>query len=141
MTSILIVDDDAETRHLIGAILAVNGLREYDEARDGIEALHKMSAKSYSLIVLDLVMPDLSGIDFLWSLRALESGELTGAKAPLPEVIVITASVEEDLPTDHVRSAAPRQVKAVLRKPIDVRELSRFIRQSATVTPRRAMRQ
>jgi CheY-like chemotaxis protein len=124
---ILIVDDDAEARHLIGAVLALHGLCEYDEARDGVEALHKISSNNYSLIVLDLIMPLASGMDLLWSLRALDAG-LTGRQSAIPHVIVLTALAEQDLPEDHVRAVARSQVKAVLRKPIDVKELSGLIR-------------
>ena len=66
---VLCVDDDPDSRLLVHEVLAEEGYA-VDEAGDGNEALEKAESGKYDLILLDLIMPGLSGIDFLKALRA-----------------------------------------------------------------------
>ena len=59
---ILIVDDDASIRRLLKQELEYSGYTT-DEAPDGLEALDKIKHKKYDLIILDVMMPGLSGFD------------------------------------------------------------------------------
>lgn len=62
--SILVVEDDQSLAEAYGLIL---GTAEYDIdfANDGIEALDKTDDSSYDLILLDLKMPNMDGVEFL----------------------------------------------------------------------------
>ncbi len=60
--NILIVDDDASIRRLLKQELEYAGYIT-DEAPDGLEALDKIKHKKYDLIILDVMMPGLSGFD------------------------------------------------------------------------------
>ena len=68
MTSILVVEDDENTRKLMEAVLTQNGY-EVVTARDGVDALEKMDAHHVDLIVLDLMMPRMDGYEFTETLR------------------------------------------------------------------------
>jgi PAS domain S-box-containing protein len=60
--NILIVDDDPGIRELLKQELENEGYIT-DQAADGVEALHKTKHKKYNLIILDVMMPGLSGFD------------------------------------------------------------------------------
>ena len=57
----LVVDDDASIRLLLRRILTRNQF-EVDVARDGGEALEKILAHDYAVIVLDIMMPRIDGV-------------------------------------------------------------------------------
>jgi response regulator RpfG family c-di-GMP phosphodiesterase len=65
---ILIVDDERSIRQFVRAVLEPDGLR-CDEAEDGAEALRLASATPYDLVLLDVNMPRLSGLEVLHQLR------------------------------------------------------------------------
>jgi CheY-like chemotaxis protein len=83
---ILIVDDDDAIRALILTILRRRGYL-LDTARNGVEALEKLATCRYSLIVLDLMMPRMSGYDVLRHIQ-----EQPAVLRPL--VLVLTAGLE-----------------------------------------------
>lgn len=102
---ILVVDDDDAIRTLIATVLRRRGLA-VDDARDGREALGRMVERPYALVVLDLMMPRMSGYDVLSHL-----GEQAESGRPL--VLVLTAGAE---PKPIDRSF----VVATMHKPFDI---------------------
>src|SRR5687767_15340760 len=70
---LLVVEDDDHVRSLLVEYFREHSDVEVDTARDGVEALHAISSHDYAVVVLDLMMPRMSGIDFLDSLQALSS--------------------------------------------------------------------
>ena len=83
MATILVVDDDQDIRELIEEILEGAG-HEVTLAADGQEALNKLKRRAYDLVVLDIMMPTMSGYEVLEQIRAMPS------RASTP-VIVVTA--------------------------------------------------
>lgn len=65
---VLIVEDDAAIIELLRFLLEQEGL-EVEVARDGLKALDKMEAFSPDLVLLDLRLPKLEGMDVLWEMR------------------------------------------------------------------------
>ncbi len=59
-TSVLVVDDETQIRAVVRLYLENEGFG-VDEAANGREALHKLGEKSYDLLVLDLMMPEMDG--------------------------------------------------------------------------------
>jgi CheY-like chemotaxis protein len=68
--SVLVVEDDDTIRKLLVEYLGLTHL-SVDSARDGVEALHHVALNRYRVIVLDVMMPKMSGVDFLNSLEAM----------------------------------------------------------------------
>lgn len=70
MATILIVDDDRDTRSLVGRYLSALGGHRSVLAADGQEALDALAKEPVDFIVLDLVMPRMGGAEFLAALAA-----------------------------------------------------------------------
>lgn len=64
MASILIIDDEKAIRKTLSEILGYEGYK-IDEASDGEEGLNKFRLKNYDLVLCDIKMPKLDGIEFL----------------------------------------------------------------------------
>ena len=68
--NILIVDDQLTMRRIIKGMLRQSGFNNVDEAKDGTDALDKIKANTYDLIVSDWNMEPMSGIDLLKAVKA-----------------------------------------------------------------------
>jgi DNA-binding NtrC family response regulator len=66
---ILVIDDEADIREGLELLLTTEGY-SVETAHNGTEGLHKMEAHGYDLVLLDLMMPDRSGMDVLQEVRA-----------------------------------------------------------------------
>lgn len=69
---VLLVDDDSVYRDVSGRMLNMIGC-SIDLAKDGLEALQKMSAEKYDLILMDIVMPKMDGIVTTRNIRRYDS--------------------------------------------------------------------
>lgn len=89
LKEILVVDDSKVMRDMVVACL--RGLPEasFTQAASGLEAIERLSLARFDLVVLDLNMPDISGIEVLEFVRAQDS-----LKA-LPIVVVTTRGDDE----------------------------------------------
>lgn len=82
MLRILVVDDDAALRLSIRSILSTAGPYLIDEAFDGINAMEKMSLSTYQMVILDVDMPRM---------RGLEALRLIKERDPSTVVLILTA--------------------------------------------------
>jgi two-component system, NtrC family, nitrogen regulation response regulator NtrX len=64
MSSILIVDDEKAIRKTLSEILSYEGYK-IEDAENGEEALKKLKEKSYDVVLCDIKMPKVDGIEFL----------------------------------------------------------------------------
>ncbi len=72
MSKILIVDDDDKIRLIIRKYAEAEKY-EVDEAKDGMEALLKVRANNYDLIILDVIMPKLDGFEACRSIKEIKN--------------------------------------------------------------------
>ena len=86
MSKVLLVDDSAVMRKIIQRNIKESGLivNEFIEAGDGAQALEKVSANELDLILCDWNMPNMSGIEFVKTLRSLNLPQI------IPVVMVTT---------------------------------------------------
>jgi DNA-binding response OmpR family regulator len=130
---ILVVDDEAGIRDLVGSYLRNEGF-DVDEAVDGEDALAQFGRHPHDLVVLDLRLPGIGGLDVLREIR----------RTSQVYVIVLTARADEtdkliglELGADDyiTKPFSPRElvarVRAVLRRrrgdePDDDKEVTRF---------------
>jgi CheY-like chemotaxis protein len=134
---ILVVEDDDSVRRLLTEHLREQTDVRVDSARDGVEALHKISIARYRVVILDLMMPKMSGVDFLDSLRALTLDPSVKAMETPPPVLVITAAPATSLSDAVIRKRAPGAVRAVFRKPLDVAALVASVKKHLRYDPPR----
>jgi len=102
---ILIVDDDDAIRALLTTVLRKRGA-SVDAARNGAEALEKLGACRYAIMVLDLMMPIMSGYDVLDRLAPVSASSR-------PLILVLTAGMES-------RKFDTALVVGTIAKPFDV---------------------
>lgn len=126
---VLVVEDDDTIRNLLIEYLREQGAVTVEGARDGAEALHRLRAQPYSVVVLDLLMPHMSGVDLLDSLEAFARDPSLSGPLRRPAVLIITSTPEETLEDSAISRRYPQLVKGVLRKPIDFGKLSGRIEQ------------
>jgi DNA-binding response OmpR family regulator len=86
MEKILVVDDELEVCDLLKEFLSARGY-EIHIATDGLSALEKLKAVSPHLVLLDMRMPGMDGIEVLKEMKKIE---------PSVPVIMVTAVTEED---------------------------------------------
>ena len=84
MSRVLIVDDDVELCRLLNERLSTEGFM-IEAVHDGPRGLARALSKEHALVVLDLMLPGMSGLDVLRSLRA---------QSPIP-VLILTARGED----------------------------------------------
>ncbi len=76
MASILAVDDSASMRQMVSFTLKGSGY-EVVEASDGVEALAVAKTRSFDLVVTDVNMPNMDGIELIAELRKLPNFKFT----------------------------------------------------------------
>lgn len=111
MASLLVVDDDPISQRMLGFTLRRDG-HQVISAADGEEALQRLAAEHFDLLIVDLTLP---GMDGLTLLRHLRSDERYSC---LP-VIMLTASGQDE---DRIR-ARLLGANDFLTKPTSSREL------------------
>ena len=92
----LVVEDNAVNQEVALNILAKLGVRA-DAVNDGIEALRAFSAESYDLVLMDLRMPNMDGLEATRRIRALESTDKTrNQRVPIVVVTAHTQAFDRD---------------------------------------------
>ena len=110
--NVLIVEDDADVRDMLAALLAIEGFHAIG-AEDGLEALHLLRSMRHRapqtpcLVLLDLKMPRLGGQEF----RRAQLGDPTVASVP---IAVMSGALDVE------QRAQALGAVAVVAKPIDV---------------------
>ena len=108
-TRVLIVDDSALARRNLRQILESANC-EVDEAEDGLSALERYFLDKPDVVLLDLVMRGMYGLDVLEKLRQLD---------PLAKVVVVSADVQ----TSSQQLVDQAGAKAFITKPFDREEI------------------
>jgi len=85
---VLLVDDDSVNR-LLGKTILEKSECDYDMASNGKEAIEKLDTKKYDIVLLDIHMPDISGVDVARYFRKKKKNEST-------KIIAVTAAVMKD---------------------------------------------
>lgn len=105
---VLIIDDDLDIRLVIRTLLESRGVI-VDTASDGEQALAKIQGFRPDLVLLDLMMPNMNGTEFVSEFRRRHRDE--------PEIVVISGDIAIEQKASHIGA------RAWLRKPFELEEL------------------
>lgn len=108
--AILVVDDDIATRSLVVDAINQSGNYTVIEACDGIEGLERLKEKCFDLVICDVMMPGMNGMELLDRIREIN---------PTTHVILITAYPTIDLTVSAMKTGAVD----FLAKPFNIDEL------------------
>src|ERR687883_1182330 len=115
-TRVLVVDDDQLLRQLVTDQLGRSGF-EAAAAASGEEALAALQASDYDVVLLDIRMPGMSGLDTLQEIRKLDDP---------PEVIMLTADTSLGTGLEAMRHGA----YDYLTKPATLDEMEALVRKA-----------
>lgn len=113
---ILLVDDNKVNRKLLAAVLEAEGYR-VEEARSGREAVEGVRLLTYDLVLMDVQMPDMDGVEATAAIRSLG-----GRRAEVP-IVAISGDVGDDV-TERCRAAG---MNDHLAKPVNPDTLQRVV--------------
>ena len=118
---ILVVDDDPDVHGLLAAALA-SGNCSIEDANDGLEALLHLEAKPFDLVITDIRMPGVDGLELLRRIRYTR---------PLTKVLVMTA---ESTPVSIISSLRD-QAFGYFRKPFSLDAVADIVAQALSAPP------
>jgi two-component system, OmpR family, response regulator len=111
---VLVIDDNTDITDMLSFCLESLGDYECKVLNDGKEGLEAIRSEDHDVIILDLAMPEFSGIDVI---NSLKKDNLLGKK----NIVVLTASTLDGKDTENFLRDG---IKDILKKPISVDELT-----------------
>lgn len=108
----LIVEDDPAIRRLVEKLLTRRNV-EIDTAHDGREAVEKLGTRRYTVLILDLMVPELNGFEVIEFLKR------ENVRVPVAVVSAVSQQALTQLDLDVV--------KLVISKPFDVDEFTKAV--------------
>ncbi len=113
MATIMVVDDEPMVRNLLSQFLTLRGYR-VRTAKDGPDALALLKQEHPQLIILDVYMPGMNGVDVL---RQLRGNDYKGS------VIALSASQDEQLLQEMLELGSVD----IMGKPVDLERLAMMV--------------
>jgi len=108
--NILYVEDDETVREQMSMILKML-FNVVDIAKNGVEALEKYKNNKYDLIITDVTMPNMNGIELLKEIKKIDSTQ---------KIIILSAHREDEF----IKEAKDLGVNGIIFKPIELDEMS-----------------
>lgn len=118
MDRVLIVDDDIELCSLVGEYLASEGFR-VESVHDGETGLQRASNGNYLMVILDVMLPGMSGFDVLRRLRASSRIPvllLTARGEDVDRIVGLEIGADDYLPKPFNPRELVARIRAVLRR-------------------------
>lgn len=147
MSKLLLVDDDVELTELLSSLLMLEGF-EVETANNGLEALQKLD-KSHELVLLDVMMPKLNGLDTLKGIRKVSNVPvmmLTAKGDDIDRVLGLELGADDYLPKPFNDRELVARIRAILRRSVspsnnvdDTKEILSFENVTLCLTRQTAM--
>ncbi len=118
MQRVLVVDDDKEFCELVGEFLEPEGF-EVEAVHDGKLGLSKAVGGGYALIILDIMLPALNGLEVLRKIRAVSNVPvllLTARGADLDRIVGLELGSDDYLPKPCNPRELVARIRAILRR-------------------------
>jgi DNA-binding response OmpR family regulator len=122
--TLLLIEDDHRLAHMVGEYLQQSGF-EVVHAANGTEGLKLLqsTSQSYALVLLDLMLPDIDGLDVCRRIRALPNAlaqtpviMLTAKGDPMDRIVGLEIGADDYLPKPFEPRELLARIKAVLRR-------------------------
>lgn len=129
---LLVVDDDGHIREVLSYALTQAG-HQVSLARDGAEALQKFEAESFDLVVLDILMPGIDGLDLCRRIRQTSSIPLifvSSRDEELDRILGLEMGADDYITKPFSPRELVARVKAALRRADEIKAL-----RGATASP------
>jgi DNA-binding response OmpR family regulator len=124
LKTVLIIEDEADAADLFAEMMRVSGFRVLKTSRSA-PALAMMSAEKPDVVILDIMMPETSGLDILREMR------VTPGLEGMP-VVVVSA---KGMPVD-IRTGMEAGASTYLTKPVGFLELKEAVEQAMGISKR-----
>ena len=119
MSKLLLVDDDVELTELLSSLLTLEGF-DVQTANNGLEALQKLD-ESHELVLLDVMMPKLNGLDTLKEIRKVSNVPvmmLTARGDDIDRVLGLELGADDYLPKPFNDRELVARIRAILRRSV-----------------------
>ena len=147
MSKLLLVDDDVELTELLSSLLTLEGF-DVQTANNGSEALQKLD-ESHELVLLDVMMPKLNGLDTLKEIRKVSNVPvmmLTARGEDIDRVLGLELGADDYLPKPFNDRELVARIRAILRRSVspsnnvdDTKEILSFENVTLYLTRQTAM--
>ena len=147
MSKLLLVDDDVELTELLSSLLTLEGF-DVQIANNGLEALQKLD-ESHELVLLDVMMPKLNGLDTLKEIRKVSNVPvmmLTARGDDIDRVLGLELGADDYLPKPFNDRELVARIRAILRRSVspsnnvdDTKEILSFENVTLYLTRQTAM--
>jgi len=116
---VLVVEDTDSVRKLLAAELSQDQNIRVEQASTGADGLEKAMSPDCAVVVLDMMLPDTDGLQFIEQLKVRRPNP--------PAIIAITGASETLVPDSMIEGPYRGLVSAVFRKPIDRAKLRQTV--------------
>ena len=116
--TILLVDDAAFMRMMLKDILTKNGYNVVGEAENGIKAIEKYKELKPSLVILDITMPEMDGIQAAKGIKAADSNAVIVMCSAMGQQAMVIESIQAGARDFIVKPFQPDRVLEAVQKVI-----------------------
>jgi DNA-binding response OmpR family regulator len=109
--TVLVVEDSTVLRKLLAVELAQDPGLHVEQAANGADGLKIASSPECAVVILDMMLPDMDGLQFIEQLRT--------ARNDPPSIIAMTGASEAAVPDEVIEAPFRGLVSAIFRKPFN----------------------
>ena len=117
--SILICDDAAFMRMMIKDILVKNGYNIAGEAENGVKAVEKYQETKPDLVLMDITMPEMDGIQALKKIKAIDANASVVMCSAMGQQAMVIESIQSGARDFSVKPFQPDRVIEAVKKAVE----------------------